>query len=73
MKRIRYSVQVAQRWIVAALRHHKFFSLEELNQAIRELIKLNHRSFRKRDGTRASAWEAIDKPPLSRCPPNLST
>ena len=31
-------MQVAQRWIVAALRHHKFFSLEELNQAIREAL-----------------------------------
>lgn len=43
------------RWIVAALRHHKFFSLEELNEAIRELLaKLNHRPFRKKDGTRVS-------------------
>ena len=40
-----------------------FFSLEELNGAIRELLtKLNHRSFRKREGSRASAFEAIDKP-----------
>ena len=38
------AVQVAQRWIVAALRHRKFFSLEELNVAIGELLtKLNHR------------------------------
>ena len=28
------AVQVAQRWIVAALRHRKFFSLEEANQVI---------------------------------------
>ena len=38
------AVQVAQRWIIAALRHRKFFSLEEANQAIRELLhRLNHR------------------------------
>jgi hypothetical protein len=50
-------VQVAQRWIVAALRHHKFFSLEELNLAIRELLtKLNNRPFRKRDGSRAPVF-----------------
>ncbi len=62
-------MQVAQRWIVAALRHRKFFSLEELNQAIRELLhKLNHRPFRKKDGTRASAWEAVDKPALKPLP-----
>jgi transposase len=63
------AVQVAQRWIVAALRHRKFFALEELNEAIRELLnKLNHRPFRKKDGTRASVWEAIDKPALKPLP-----
>jgi transposase len=30
-------VLLAERWIIAALRHRKFFSIEELNQAIREL------------------------------------
>jgi len=62
-------VQVAQRWIVAALRHRKFFSLGELNEAIRELLaKLNHRPFRKKDGTRASVWESLDKPALKPLP-----
>jgi hypothetical protein len=32
------AVQVAQRWIIAALRHQKFFSLEEANLAIGELL-----------------------------------
>ena len=63
--KVESAVQLAQRWIVAALRHRKFFSLEELNVAIRELLhKLNHRPFRKKEGTRASLWEAIDKPAL---------
>jgi transposase len=67
--KVENAVQVAQRWIVAALRHRKFFSLEELNEAIRELLaKLNHRPFRKKDGTRASLWEAIDKPALKPLP-----
>jgi transposase len=67
--KVESAVQLAQRWIVAALRHHKFFSLEELNVAIRELLhKLNHRPFRKKDGTRASAWETIDKPALKPLP-----
>jgi transposase len=67
--KVESAVQVTQRWIVAALRHRKFFSLEELNLAIRELLgKLNHRPFRKRDGTRASVWEAIDKPALKPLP-----
>ena len=67
--KVENAVQVAQRWIVAALRHHKFFSLEELNVAIRELLtKLNHRPFRKREGSRATAFEAIDKPALKPLP-----
>jgi transposase len=67
--KVENAVQVAQRWIVAALRHHKFFSLEELNLAIRELLtKLNNRPFRKRDGSRASVFAAIDKPALKPLP-----
>jgi transposase len=67
--KVENAVQVAQRWIVAALRHRKFFSLQELNLAIRELLgKLNHRPFRKKDGTRASVCEAIDKPALKPLP-----
>ena len=63
------AVQVTQRWIVAALRHRKFFSLEEANQAIGELLhRLNHRPFRKRDGSRASVFEALDKPALKPLP-----
>jgi transposase len=67
--KVENAVQVAQRWIVAALRHHKFFSLEELNLAIRELLtKLNNRPFRRRDGSRASVFAAIDKPALKPLP-----
>lgn len=67
--KVENAVQVAQRWIVAALRHHKFFSLEELNVAIRGLLaKLNQRPFRKREGSRATAFEAIDKPALKPLP-----
>src|SRR5581483_5900070 len=37
-------VQVAQRWIVVALRHRKFFQLGDLNDAIGELLdRLNSR------------------------------
>jgi transposase len=67
--KVENAVQVAQRWIVAALRHHRFFSLEDLNQAIRELRdKLNRRPFRKREGSRATAFEALDKPALKPLP-----
>jgi hypothetical protein len=63
------AVQVAQRWIIAALRHRKFFSLQEANQAIRELLhRLNQRPFRKRDGSRSSVFESLDKPALRQLP-----
>ncbi len=67
--KVENAVQVAQRWIVAALRHRKFFELEELNIAIRELLeKLNHRPFRKREGSRATVFQALDKPALKPLP-----
>src|SRR5215471_11437008 len=68
--KVEVGVQVAQRWIVAALRHRKFFSLPDLNQAIAELLeKLNRRSFKKRDGSRRSLFETIDRPALRPLPP----
>lgn len=63
------AVQVVERWIVAALRNRKFFSLQELNQAIRELlVQLNERPFRKRDGSRASLFHTLEKPALTPLP-----
>jgi transposase len=68
------AVQVAQRWIVAALRHRKFFSLAETNDAVRELLdRLNHRPFRKRmladpKASRASLFELLDRPALKPLP-----
>jgi transposase len=67
--KVEVGVQVAQRWIVAALRHRKFFSLAELNAAIRELlVKLNQRPFKKREGCRKSLFEQIDQPVLRPLP-----
>lgn len=63
------AVQVVQRWIVAALRKRTFFSLDELNLAIAELLTvLNHKPFRKREGTRASQFATFDKPALRPLP-----
>jgi hypothetical protein len=45
--KVEVGVQVVQRWILARLRNRRFFSLAELNQAIRELvIQLNDRPMR---------------------------
>jgi len=63
------AVQVVEPWIVAALRNRTFFRLQELNQAIRELLaRLNERAFRKRDGSRASLFRSLEKPVLAPLP-----
>lgn len=67
--KVEVGVQIAQRWIVAALRHRKFFCLGELNRAIRELLdKLNQRPFQKREGSRQSLFEQLDRPALRPLP-----
>ena len=67
--KVAVGVQIAQRWIVAALRHRMFFSLSELNTAIRELLeKLNRRPFKKREGCRRSLFEHVDLPALRALP-----
>jgi len=67
--KVESAVQVVQRWIVAALRKCTFFHLAELNTAIAELlVRLNNKPFRKREGTRASQFVAVDKPALRPLP-----
>lgn len=67
--KVETGVQVVQRWIVAALRHRKLFSVGEANEAIRELLaRLNERPFRKREGSRKTLWETLDKPALKPLP-----
>lgn len=67
--KVEVGVQIAQRWIVAALRHRKFFSLHELNLAIGELLeKLNQRPFQKREGSRWSLFVELDRPALRPLP-----
>lgn len=57
------------RRIIAALRNRQFFSIYEINQAIKEeLVKLIHRPFQKMEGNRLSAFEKIDKPFLQPLP-----
>ncbi len=54
---------------MARLRHQRFFSLEELNAAIRPLlIELNERPFQKLPGSRRSVFEALDRPAMRPLP-----
>jgi transposase len=67
--KVENGVLIAERWILAALRKHTFFSVTELNQAIRELlVRLNQRKFRKLDTTRARLFEELDRPALKSLP-----
>jgi transposase len=67
--KVEAGVQVVERWILAALRHRTFFSLAELNTAIRELLeKLNTRPFKKLPGSRREHFERLDKPALQPLP-----
>jgi len=62
-------VQLAQRWILACLRHERFHSLAALNARIRELLdRLNARTFQKREGSRRTAFETIDCPAMKALP-----
>jgi transposase len=59
--KVEVAVQVVQRWVLARLRHRRFFSLAELNGAIRELIAdLNQRPMRHLGTTRRALFEAIE-------------
>ena len=63
-------MQVVERWILARLRHHTFFSLQELNTAIADLlVALNQRPF-KTAGSRQSGSNPWTVPPSDRCPPS---
>lgn len=68
--KVEVGVQVVQRWILARLRHRRFFSLGELNAAIRELTaQLNDRPMRGWGTTRRALFEQIDRPALLPSPP----
>ena len=56
-------------WITAALRKEQFFSLAELNRAIREkLEQFNQRLFQKKEGSRLDLFLEDEKPLLSPLP-----
>lgn len=62
-------VLLVERWILAALRHHEFFSLVDLNAAIATLLEsLNTRPFQRRPESRRDLFEALDRPALRALP-----
>ena len=56
-------------WITAALRNEQFFSLSELNQAVRKKLEAyNARDFQKKEGSRLSLFLGEEKPLLAPLP-----
>jgi transposase len=67
--KVESGVLQVERWVLAPLRHHTFFGLADLNEAIaKQLEILNNRPFEKLDGTRKSLFETLDKPALKPLP-----
>jgi transposase len=67
--KVEVGVQIVERWILARLRHQTFFSLDELNRAIAELLpRLNDRPFKKLPGCRRALFEQLDRPALAPLP-----
>jgi transposase len=67
--KVESAVLIAERWILAALRHRKFFSVAEANTAVGQLLeRLNHRPFRKREGSRASLFAEVERAALRSLP-----
>jgi transposase len=67
--KVEAGVLVVERWILARLRNRSFFSLTQLNSAIRQLLEqLNQKPFKKLPGSRRSVFESLDKPALRALP-----
>jgi transposase len=67
--KVENGVLIVSRWILAVVRHRKFFSLAELNEAIAQLLeRLNSRPFKKLPGTRRSLFETLEKSLLKPLP-----
>lgn len=67
--KVENAVLIVERWILFCLRKRIFTSLEEANEAIRELLeRLNDRPFQRLPGSRRSQYLAIDKPALKPLP-----
>ena len=67
--KVEVAVQVAERWILARIRHETFFSLAELNARIGALLEeLNDRPMRAYGQSRRERFDAIDRPALRPLP-----
>ena len=67
--KVEVAVQIAERWITARLRNQQFFSLSELNTAIRVLLDhLNDRVTRHLGASRREIFDQIERSALKPLP-----
>ena len=67
--KVEAAVLVAERWILARLRNRRFFSLADLNAAIRTLLdEINSRVMRGYGASRADLFANLDRPHLRPLP-----
>src|SRR6266581_1267753 len=67
--KVEAGVLVVTRWILARLRHERFFSLAALNTRIAELLEvLNTRPMRLYRASRLELFERLDRPALRPLP-----
>ncbi len=67
--KVEAGVLVAERWILARLRHQSFFSLAELNARIAELVEeLNARVMRRYGKSRRALFEELERSALRPLP-----
>ncbi len=67
--KVEVGVQVVERWVLAPLRDRRFFSLGELNQAIRKLLEgLNGREMKHVEQSRRELFAELDQPALAPLP-----
>lgn len=68
--KVESAVLHVERKILAALRDHTFFSIEEANEAIAEKLEgMNNEPFQKLEGSRTSWFLELEKPALKPLPP----
>lgn len=64
------SVLICQRWIIAALRNHTFYSLEEINAAIKPLLEsYNNKKMQSYQCSRRELFNEIERDALQPLPP----
>ncbi len=67
--KVETAVQVIERWVLAPLRKRQFFSIHEINEAIRPLLEdVNHRQMKHVEKSRQELFMTTDAPALRPLP-----